>query len=369
MKKWYFYFTIVLHVTLFSATANTRDYNSSNSLGEASYLYVPNFRMDDVDAIDDCDKNETTYFNSLQNFQQFTEDMVVYNSNRIDMYFSGSRQELISDQSTYVDISVKLTEESLRPFEYTFNFNTFFALPHTQNKYKLVLQSYNEDESIDQGNSVGGAEGEERERQEILLGLQFDALGNYFSNVNFELGAKFAGVIPDPYARVKARRSFIFDKYLEIWISNDFSYFILDKVDNKSELRFSHVMYDDMKIELYNSYRYKQKDSDNNITTHEVNNNISISRLLSHKRGVAARAGIYSRREESEALKLQYYTVGVDFRQVVYKNWLYLEFNPALMWREENSFVLSVRGSITMGIIFGESEKYNDRAYRYSNAN
>ncbi len=318
--------------------------------------------------MDDFESNETSYFNHFQNYQQLTEDLIVYNSNRIDRYFSGSRNRIMTNQSTFIDVSLRLTEEVLRPFEYNLNFNTFFALPNTENKYKLIVQNYNQDDSIDQGKELGSRTQEES-TAEFLLGFQYDALSTYLANVNLEVGAKFAGVIPDPYVRVTARRSFVLDKYFEIWLSNDAAYFVFDKLDNKTELRFTHIVYDDMKLELYNSYRFRQKDKDNNITSHELSNSISLSRLFSRQRGLSVKAGVYSRRENDLGLYLNYYNVGMDFRQVIYKNWLYVEINPSMLWRRENHFVMTSRISVTMGMIFGDREKYNDRAYRYSNTN
>ena len=369
MIKLLFRAIVFFSVTLFAENvANDIDVNSSNILHSESYSYIPNLKIDERDALDELDCNETSYFNTFQNYHQFTEDLIIYNSNRIDRYFSGSRNRVTTNQSTFIDVSLRLTEEVLRPFEYNINFNTFFSLPNTENKYKLIVQNYNKDESIDQGNEVGLRQ-EEGNKPEFLLGFQYDALSTYLANVNFEIGAKFLGIIPDPYVRMIVRKSFVLDKYFEIWLSNDASYFVFDKLDNKTELRFTHIVYDDMKLELYNSYRVREKDRDNNITSHELSNSISISRLFSQQRGISFKAGVYSRREDDLGLYLNYYNTGIDFRQVIYKNWLYVEINPSMLWRRENHFVMTSRISVTMGMISGDREKYNDRAYRYSNTN
>lgn len=342
-----------------------RVYAQSSEI-ESDPLIIPNFRIEPKDSLDDLDCNETGYFTHLQNFHQLTEDIIVENANRIDMYFSGSRAMMDSKQSTYVDISLKGVEESLRPFEYDLKINTFFSLPNTEEKYKLVLQSYNEDDSIDSGLANGDSDTLQKDNT-LLLGLQYDMLEKYLSNVYLELGAKFLGVLPDPYVRVKMRQSYLHNKYVELWISNDFSYFAIDQVDNRSEFRITHIVQKNQKLEWYNSYRYQQKDVNNPISTHEVSNALSISQLFSHQRGVTLRGSIYSRREDDGALKLNYYMLGMDFRQVIYDNWLYLEFNPAFMWRSENHYAMTPRGSVTMGIIFGETQKYNTKGYRYGN--
>ena len=327
----------------------------SKSLDE--YLLVPNFHIEHIDALDDLDKNETRYFNHLQNFQQLTEDILIHNANKIDMYFSGSRAAMQSRQRSYIDISIKGVEEVRRPFEYDLNINTFFSLPNTQEKYKLILQSYNEDDSVDAGLSDGVENAQKN--NEVLLGVQYDFFETYLSNVNFEVGSKFLGIYPDPYVRVKMRQSYLYNRYVEFWISNDFSYFITDKIDNRSEFRLTHIVTGDQKLEWYNSYRFREKDIREPRSIHEVSNTLSISQLLSHQRGVALRGSIYSNRFDTEVLKLNYYLLGLDFRQVIYDNWLYVELNPAMMWRSENHFVMTPRGSVMMGIIFGEMQKYN----------
>ena len=331
---------------------------------ESDYLLVPDFRIEHKDALDDLDCNESHYFTHLQNFQQLTEDILIYNANKIDMYFSGSRASMQSHQSSYIDLSIKGVEEVRRAFEYDLNINTFFSLPNTQERYKLIVQSYNEDDSVDSG--LSDRPNNNQKDNELLLGLQYDFFESYLSNVNFEVGSKFLGIYPDPYVRVRMRQSYLYNRYVELWLSNDFRYFIIDKIDNRSEFRVTHIVKSDQKLEWYNAYRFREKDINEPFSIHEVTNTLSISQLLSHQRGIALRGTIYSNRFDTEALKLNYYLLGADFRQVIYDNWLYIEFNPAMLWRSENHFAMTLRGSIMVGIIFGETQKYNTSGYRYS---
>jgi hypothetical protein len=309
------------------------------------------------------DVNTTVYKKTVEEQHDWLEERIYDTSNFIDMFFSGNRENIVTDKKSYVGLSYFIGYETLRAPEYRFNLSSYLALPRTEERWRLTIESYDPDESVDQGASgtAGGAATE----QDYLLGLQYLTEYGFLSNVSFGTGIRTSGLAetPDPYVSVTARRSFYYPENWELWLANKLQYFVVDKTDNKTEVRISRVISEETKFEFYNSMRYLQ---DGNYW--QLKNQLSLYKLLPNKRGVAYQAALYSLRDPDEMFKLQYYYLGVFFRQMIHEEWIYVELTPALMWRTENNFQASERISLNFGIVFGEDRRYSYRKFAISSA-
>jgi hypothetical protein len=355
--------------------ANVSDANATHYMDKSGILYpVFDFLLDTETYAPDfnastpfylfenlTELNTTHYKERAEKQHDWLEQKIYDTSNFIDMFFSGRRQDIVTDKKSYVDLSYFVGYETLQAPEYRFNLSSYIALPRSEERWRLTIESYSPDDSVDRGAS--GTPGGAATEQDYLLGLQYATEYGFLSNVNFGTGIRTAGLseTPDPYISVVARRSFYFPENWELWLANRFQYFVLDKTDNKTEIRLSRVIDEELKFEFYNSMRYLQYEN-----YWQLNNSLSFYRLLPNKRGVTYQASIYSLRDPDEAFKLQYYFLGVHFRQMLHEEWIYLELSPALLWRTENNFQASERISLNFGIIFGEERRYRYKKFAMS---
>lgn len=278
-------------------------------------------------------------------------------SNTMDIYFSGSRIEATDTKSTYIDTSVGIETETYQPTRFRYNIKAYVNLPRTFDKLRLVVEDYRTDDSID-----GGAQGNLRDavdENQYTIGLQYLGYTSEYANVNFTGGLRFSKYRPDPFLSMRMRRSIYLPAQWELWLYNDLRYFVYRKLDNRSELRLGRVVNEVIRFEWFNSYRYQQ-------TSHqsELISGLTLTQLRPRKMGYRYSASIYCADNDTQNFRLEYYNLSIFFRHMVYKNWIYYEVGPSLLWRYQNNFKPSTRLAFNFGIIFGDYRRYNDRRFK-----
>ncbi len=178
--------------------------------------------------------------------------------------------------------------------------------------------------------------------------------------MNFTGGIKINNTRLDPYLGITLRKQF----YLNEWrltLLNRFKYFTYLHVDNRFEVNMGYFINQSTKLQLLNSYRYRDEDK-----THELTNIIRVHKLISEKKNIYADLNVYRLKNIMQSFDISYYKVGFCYHKTFYKDWLYYEASPSLMFRVENEYKPSARIFLSLGIIFGQHHRHSVNRF-YSN--
>jgi hypothetical protein len=296
-----------------------------------------------------ADSNVSAVFNSIYDEYQhsFTQSLHVYSEN-VDRYISSSDEAITYNddtEKTSLDMAPFITLEDRYDSQFRFKFHASVKLPRTSKILKLSLENFNESDSIDDyGNHTGN-----NNNNDYLLGLEYFSYDKNMAMMRFGAGIKTNNGNIDPYF------SFTMRKYLYIneWhltLSEKLRYFLNIHVDNRIEANLGYFINSTTKFRLINSYRYKDEDS-----SHELTNILRIHKLLSNKKNIYADLNIYSFEDDKNKFDISYYKAGIHFYHRFYKNWIYYEVEPSLMFRIENAYKPTARIFLSIGVLFGKS--------------
>lgn len=275
----------------------------------------------------------------------------------LDLYIAGSETPVDSNRNTYIDASFKTIAESNRQTRYYYGLSAYFDLPRIQKKINLVVEEFRADDSVDTGTNPSHSEaiGE----GEYLVGIQYGSFFQRHLNINGGAGARFTSNGPRVYLNLTLSRQFNFTDSIALQLRNRFYYFNDGHSDNRFSITFSRILSESTLTEFFNGYRYQSDRHSREYTTR-----LLFYKILTVKNGLVYEAAYYSSGDDTHKVSHRYSYAGASFRHMIYKNWVYYEITPSVIWRDERDFKPSPQFSFKLGIIFGNKIRYNFEQYR-----
>ena len=146
-----------------------------------------------------------------------------------------------------------------------------------------------------------------------------------------------------PYFNLKAR--YILEDKNAV-ASNRFR--LYSNGDFEDTLNLNKMQYFSSSVYLFyrNFFRYRSWTYNTSIV-----NSISATKILSNKKEFSLGVSLTS---ELEILKsyIRYEQLYIAYRDLLYKNWVYYELSPSILWREENDYERSYRFMFNIGVKF-----------------
>lgn len=264
---------------------------------------------------------------------------------RLDRLFGG--EEFIPDHSSYIRTRTTLLLRE-QDSELDFHLRAKLALPNTERRLSLVLES-EDDPRFDRATgqepaapillrspNSGGFSAGVRYLQELTDAVNFDA----------DAGIRLRSARPDPFVRTRLERS-IFLGLWEVRPSEEL-YWRYHKGHGARTLllvqrplpgpRFFRSV-----SEFDWVYRKRRAYSAQDLVfSHEFN----------PLHAVQAQIGA---RGESDPTRLVNWFVNIGWRRNIYKNWLFVELRPELLFEREQRFQAEPRLFLTLEAYFGET--------------
>jgi len=265
--------------------------------------------------------------------------ILVDSSNSVDDYFIDANSSKRS--KTEAELKTSFAIESGKKSEYAMRLRLRISLPKIQKKFRLIFEDEDSDDIFYDGTSLDNQYKVEQKNYFLRLDFFNDVIKKL--SLTTGVGVKFKKLNMYPYFNLKAR--YMLDDKNAV-VSNRFR--LYNNGDFEDTLNLNKMKYFNDNIYFFyrNFFRYRSWTYNTSIV-----NSISATKILTDKQELTLGISLTS---ELEILKsyIRYRQLYVAYRDLLYKNWVYYEISPSMLWREENGYERSYRFMFNIGINF-----------------
>jgi hypothetical protein len=289
-------------------------------------------------AISYAEINTTT----IDKYHSDLSHWLVETSDSIDGYFiEGNTTQ---QSKTYAELKTSFAVENQHSSEYAIRLRLRLNLPRIQKKLRVVFEDADSDDELYDGTKLDNDS--HLEKKDYSLRLEYF---NYIKNkLNLTIGAgiRIKQLHLRPYFDLKGRYSLHEDSKEKIMINNRFRYYTNGDIENKISLNTLYYFDESFFFNTNNYIQYK-----NSKKSQTIVNNYSYIKILDNKRQARAGVSFVSNLDDMELFLDHIQLYGI-YRYVFYKNWLYYEISPSILFRKENNYNTSYRFMVNFGAIF-----------------
>lgn len=267
-------------------------------------------------------------------------------SDSIDEFFAGERTEEEKNGSR-IKISYETLLINKRDPLYNFRFSTRLVLPRTQEKLSFLLQSLEEDLTIDSttpGTNTNFRPLEEEKKQSFFSGLRLRGLQKKEWSINTDAGIKLVWP-PDPFARLRLRRSFFWEPW-ELRLTENVFWFESEGWWQVAAVELERP-FKNRNLLKFGNFGTRRDD----VGHWEFNHFIGWFHQSSSKEALSYSAGITA--TEEPAYGLSSYYLSFAYRRNLGEDWIFLDISPVGSWPREENFVFVPSLRIKIEAIFG----------------
>jgi len=258
---------------------------------------------------------------------------------RIDLFFGGNQID-VTHKGSRIDVLLPTTFYDNGKITTGLNFRVQIDLPRTNRRWKVVLTSYEDSLYNDQSGQTTSNKpntasteisGEEDKTTTVATRYMLFAKKNAFSHLDF--GLKFTDLIdPNPYGRFRTRYKSALSEKLSSRTTNDV---YLERARGGS-----------IETQQVFDYQWQPKDLLRSQTTgvwwHERGdyqlNQKGVWYNIINPHRVHAYYISGNWQIDNENANFTDISVGMNWREKIYKEWLFGEIEPKAIWREDNNF-------------------------------
>jgi hypothetical protein len=267
---------------------------------------------------------------------------LVDTSNDIDSYFVESNESVSS--TTYAELKFSSAIETYRASEHEMRLRLRLNLPKLQKKLRLIIEDEDSDDLSYDGTSLN--DNYSIENRNYFLRIEYLKYVRKKFHLTAGPGVRFRKSSLHPYLNFKSKyyleeqdryQSLIFDR-LRFYINGD----------TENTVGFDRLHHYTKKLYtlFHNSLTYKSWEENKKIV-----NGFSFIDHLDQDRKFVTGLSVITQWDDS-SVDLDYVQLYSLYRDQLYKDWIYYELNPSLLWREENGYDMSARFMITIGMRF-----------------
>ncbi len=224
----------------------------------------------------------------------------------------------IRGNSARLSMSSYRVQEELT--EYKLGVGVNMVLPNTNERLNLLISSEGEDE----GNEPDILRSSER--AEYVAALRFIIRETKRWKIDADAGINWA-LIPDPYTRIRARRPIEYG-FMKFRFTQELSYYTKEGYGEETDLRFDFLVSEQKLLRLETKASYLVNDD-----FFKLRYGAGLFNQVSSKFAYVVQAGASGDTEKGATFDR--YTTGIRFRRQVYKDWMFFEIQPQLIWAEE----------------------------------
>ena len=268
--------------------------------------------------------------------------VLISTSHSIDDYFIEGNRSVIS--STRAELISSMAMENGQPLEKNIRVRLRLNLPKIQKHLRLILEDEESDNILYNGTTLTD---ERLQDKRYYLRLEYFKWMKEQFNIVFAGGVRIRKGNLVPYANVRSEYDFYDKSDFKSSLSNRFRYYTDGEVENTAEFNSIYSLTDSIYSALTNQLRYDNRDGFETMV-----NDISIGENVSEKKQVNVGMGVVSFLQNFKNPSVDYYHVHAFYHHVFYKNWVYYDLAPSVLWRRINDFQISYRVMMNFGIKF-----------------
>lgn len=286
----------------------------------------------------DLPNKQENIINLLNEPRNYISNNLLNFSDKIDQIFSNT-ESFSADNTSYARLSIaSVWLDEGRPYPLT-DVYVFFALPRTQDRYSLLLQTDSAEESDATGLNL--LPGSPSQRSNALAIRGNVANGDNWS-VTADLGTKLSTTL-DPFLRVSYQQKNQYDNWVLLWRESVYNY-LYQGTGIDSHLRGDYPIDKRFHLRMYNQLSLLEQD-----------------RFIDHSHSLA----LFQRISDQSALSyaIGYYTVpdpsdGIYYTQLRYKallhdTWLYYELIPEYIYPKSTNFAKTPKFTLKFEMLLG----------------
>ncbi len=306
-------------------------------------------------ATEKSNSNNINYENEYYLWEQYRNDFtewLIDTSKKIDDYFIDDEEikDINVTNKTYAKLTTSFAKETGgSAFEYALNFRLRLNLPKIQEHLRIVFEDEDEDE--ERKTLEGEKFGQDRDLENKDYHLRIEYF-NYIKNrIKFSGGGgiRIRNFLTYPYVNLKAKYKIHKDDNSESQLYDRIRWYVDGKLENVFQYSYKQTISKGDK--LYGEFNSKinydnKKEMEDFITT------LSILKIINQKENISTGINIINKLNSYKIEYLDYTQYYISYKETFYKDWLYYQLTPSILWRTENDFDKSYRIVFTLGVIF-----------------
>jgi len=239
----------------------------------------------------------------------------------VDSFFS---EDILEDdvKGSRAKLSWYTRRELGDPVDYKFGISVRLVFPNTNKRLNLLLESEEEDKRE-------SSPLESVENNQYSAALRFILKESEKWRADIDTGIRW-GVPPDPFSRLRARRFFSFLNWNNRATQSLF-YYTSRGWGERTELQLNRPVDHDKLVRFNTSAEYLLNDD-----YFSLRYSLGLYQELSKK---AALGYIWSASGDTEdRATFHSYSASVRYRRLIYKDWVFAEVSPSLVWKREDGY-------------------------------
>jgi hypothetical protein len=272
--------------------------------------------------------------------------VLVDTSNSIDDYFIENDCDEESSR-TRAELISSFAIESKQSFEKDIRLRLRLSLPKIQKNLRLVFEDETNDNTLYDSTKLTN---EHLENKNYYLRLEYFKYVQKSLNMAVGGGLRMRDGYLVPYLNIRSRYSLYDDKRLSSEFYNRFRYYTTGEIENAFEFNNEYLYSDSVNLFFRNQLSYSNKDD-----LQTVINDFSLLKRVNQKEKVGVGIGLVSNLKNFKEPNVDYSHLHFLFHHTFYKDWMYYQVVPSLLWRESNNFKTSYRYMMNLGIIFSKN--------------
>jgi hypothetical protein len=234
--------------------------------------------------------------------------------------------------------------ESHQSLEKDIRLRLRLSLPKIQKNLRLVFEDETNDNTLYDSTKLTN---ERLEDKNYYLRLEYFKYIKKNLNMAVSGGLKISDGNFVPYLNLRSRYSLHDKEKLSSELYNRLRYYTDGEIDNAFEFNSEYAFSDTVNLYFRNQLSYSNKDD-----LQTVINDFSWIKTLNEKEQVGAGFGVVSKLKNFKNPSVDYTHFYTLFHHIFYKDWMYYQVAPSVLWRESNDFKISYRYMMNLGVIF-----------------
>jgi len=268
--------------------------------------------------------------------------ILVDTSNRIDDYFVDDNCS--KGSTTHAELINSFAIENYQSMEKDIRLRLRLNLPKIQKNLRLVFEDETSDNSLYDSTKLTN---EHLEEKQYFLRLEYFKFVKKSLNMAFSGGLRIRNSHLIPYANIRSSYELYRKKNIESKFYNRLRYYTDGEIENIFEFNTKKSINDSVDFFWTNQLEYT---NENELQT--LINDITWRKILNKKEEVDIGFGIVSKLKNFKQSNIDYIHIHGLFHHIFYKDWLYYQVAPSILWRETNGFKSSYRYMMNIGLLF-----------------
>ena len=281
---------------------------------------------------------------ALDNFHTWCNEGILKLANKIDYFFGGIRVDEESNE-TYARISFETRFRESEQMKFSTRQRVRLNLPGFEKKLKLIFDKEGLEE--EEGDFIRPQDPNQENETGFDAALRYVVKRKAKWNTQLDGGLRVRRHRPfNVFARMRNRFTWEPRKWFIMRFVNELYYFVRTYGRADTRLDFDFTFKNKSLIRLGNFVRWEDRRD-----YYEFTNSISYFHELSERRAMSFNVAATG----NDEVKTTYtnYAVFMQYRQLIYKDWLFVEVNPTLNFPKEYDFNPNLAVTLKLEFLIG----------------